>query len=108
MRSVASSRRRRELGTIGARLNEKVTGRALLLVEVIRCLRRVAGGAEGSRRCELRDRRARVARVASLMCRLGARMGGLRVGDCMTGRAGSVGGVMLGVAVLALRDRRRG
>jgi len=83
-----------------------MAGAAFLLRVVIRGLFRVAGAAERARGRQLGDGRRRVARVAPLMRHLERCVRRLRVGRRVTARARAALGVVIGVAVLALRDCR--
>jgi len=79
-----------------------VADAAFLLLVVALRLRRVAGAAETSCRCQLRDRRRCVARIAALVRGLQGPMCKLRVGDPVTSRAVAANRMVVGVAIPAL------
>jgi len=83
-----------------------VAGAAFLLRVVIRGLFRVAGAAERAGGRQLGDGRRCVARVAPLVRHLERRVRRLRIRNRVTPRARAACGVVIGVTVLALRDRR--
>jgi len=83
-----------------------MAGAAFLLRVVIRGLLRVAGAAERARGRQLSDSSRRMARVAPLVRHLERRVRRLRVGRRVTARARAARVMVIGVAVLALRDCR--
>ena len=89
------------------RLREEVAYRALAGLVMDGALHRVTGTAEAARGRQLLYRCAFVAGIAPPVRDLGRRMRAARLGNAMTGGAVPVDGVVLGVAVTALRLFRR-